>query len=148
MTNETRTVQNYRHDARRTLYGAREKLALRTPETQEVYRLINGAVEGIIRGRVGLTQEQQVEHLNRAAETLRENLESLPEKVDAAKESVTALIEDWENSIKAEAQNAIDTLDEAAAYAADRDFEAHQQAKGRYSDEDGDEDEDEDDDED
>lgn len=129
MENETRTVRNYRHAARRSLTGAREALALRSNETREVYHLLNGAIEGVIRGEVGLSQESQVERLNKAHTTLQENLADLPAKVEAAKASVTALLEEWENSIKSKAEEALATLAEAATFAEERDFEAWQAQK-------------------
>lgn len=129
MENETRTVQKYRHAARKSLTEARERLALRTDETYEVYRLLNGQISDVLQGVAGLSQETQVERLNTAKEKVEAGLTDLPAKVAAAKDSVLALIEDWEQSITEKAQEAITTLEEAATYAAERDFEAHQQAK-------------------
>lgn len=136
---ETKTVQKYRHEAKRSLVTARERLALRSDETREVYNLLNGTIEGVIRGRSGVSQEEQVERLTEARDRLVANLESLPEKVEAAKASVLAQIEGWEASITEEANKAVATLTEAAQFAAERDFDAHQQRKHRaqygYSDE-------------
>lgn len=128
---ETRTVQQYRHAARRSLTEARERLALRTDETKTVYNLLNGTIEGVIRGVVGLSQEEQVERLSEAKARAEENLQSLPEAVEAAKAAIIAQVDAWGDSITEKAQEAIATLDEAANFAAERDFTAHQQRKGR-----------------
>lgn len=154
-TNETRTVQQYRHDARRQLKAGREALALRTDETREVYNLLNGAIESVIAGRPGFSQEEQVERLDLALTTLQENLSSLPEKVAQAREAVLAQIDGWESSITEQANAAVSTLAEARDFARDRDFDAWQEQKRQrrggesvYSDFDEVEDEDEGDDED
>lgn len=131
MENETRTVQKYRHAARRSLTEARETLSVRTPETKEVYLLLNGQIEEIIRGRTGLSQEAQVEHLSNALAKVEEGIEVLPEKIAAAKASVIAIVESWEETILAKAREAADTLTEAKEFAANRDFAAWQEQKGR-----------------
>ncbi len=133
MENETRTVQKYRHAARRSLTEARETLSVRTPETKEVYLLLNGQIEEIIRGRTGLSQEQQVEHLSNALAKVEEGMEVLPEKIEAAKASVLAIVETWEETILAKAREAAETLTEAKEFAANRDFAAWQAQKGRPS---------------
>ncbi len=124
------TVQKFRHAARASLVKARSHLgSFRTAETKAVYNLLNGTIEEIIRGRQGLTQEEQVEHLGRAEAKVNANLDGLPEAVEAAKASVMALLEGWETEIVAQANEARDILAEAKAFAAERDFEAHQEAK-------------------
>ena len=130
-TTETRTVQDYRHDARRSLKQAQEALALRTDGTREVYQMVNGMIETVLVGRPGYSQEEQVERLTKAHDTLTENMLALPEAIESAKASVLAQIEAWETDILAKAQAAVDTLAEAKTFAAERDFEAWQEAKAR-----------------
>ncbi len=128
-TTETRTVQNFRHDARRSLKQAQESITLRTDGTREVYVLVNGMIERTIAGRTGLTQDEQVESLTKAHDTLTENMAVLPEKIAEAKASVLAQVEAWETTILAKAQSAVDTLAEARDFAAERDFDAWQEEK-------------------
>ena len=152
-TNETRTtVQAYRHAARRDLTNAREQLALRTEATHEVYLLLNGQIEEVIRGVVGLSQEEQVSRLQDAHAKVQAGLEALPEKVAEARESIIDQMDGWEDSITAKANEALATLAEAVTFAAERDFEAHQSRKGKSvppasSFDEDDEEQDEDDDE-
>lgn len=128
-TTETRTVQNYRHAARRVLTQARESLALRTDATHEVYRLLNGSIEKILAGRPGLTQEQQVEFLENAKAKVAENREALAEAVERAKQEVIAQVEAWD--FDTALVEALSTLDEAREFAATRDFDAWQAQKRR-----------------
>lgn len=132
---ETRTVQNYRHAARRTLTQARESLAVRTDATGEVYRLLNGTIESIIKGQPGFSQEEQVRRLGEAAETAAANREALAEAVERAKAEVLAQVEAWD--FDAALAEAISTLEEAKEFAATRDFDAWQEQKrnrrGGYS---------------
>lgn len=148
MENETRTVQSYRHAARASLTEARESLSLRTPETKEVYHLLNGHISSVLAGRVGFTKDEQVAHLAEAQEKVEAGMASLTEKIAAAKASILEQVEGWEQNIRAKAQEAADTLAEAKEYAATRDFDAHQASKGRgtshveydeYDEEEGDE---------
>lgn len=131
-TTETRTVQKYRHAARAVLTQARETLAVRTDATREVYRLLNGTIEEVIRGVTGLSQDEQVARLNEAKAKAEENRAKIAEAVAAAKAEVLAQVEAWDfDSALAET---IATLEEAAEFAASRDFASHQEAKhaGRY----------------
>ena len=130
-TTETRTVQSYRHSARRSLKQAQEAISLRTSETKEVYTLVNGMIEEVIRGRTGLSQDEQVSRLSEAHDALVTNMETLPDKIAAAKEAVIAILDGWETTILAKAQEATDTLAEARDFAAERDFDAWQAQKKR-----------------
>lgn len=123
------TVQQYRHAAKRSLKTAQEAISLRNGNTREVYKLVNGMVEQTIAGRQGLSQDEQVETLGQAVETLNENMALLPEKIAEAKAAVLAQIEAWEVTVTAKAQEAVDTLTEARDFAANRDFEAWQEQK-------------------
>lgn len=124
---ETRTVQNYRHEARRVLTQARERLALRTESTQVIYHLLNGSIETVLAGRQGLSQEEQVAALDAAKEQVAANRAEIGVAVEAAKAEIIAQIEAWDFT---EALTAVeDVLMEAREFAATRDFEAHQTAK-------------------
>lgn len=129
--NETRTVQQYRHAARRSLTEARESLSLRTDETREIYHLLNGSISEILRGRTGLSQEAQVQHLTEAEEKVNANAAQISEKIAAARESVLVALDSWEGTINAKVAETVATLTEAKEFAASRDFEAHQSAKRR-----------------
>lgn len=126
-TTETRTVQTYRHEARRVLTQAREALALRTPATQEVYELLNGPIENILRGQTGVSQEQQVARLAEARDLAEQNREQIAEAVARAQEEVIAAVEAWD--FEAALAEAASILAEARDFAAERDFKAHQTEK-------------------
>lgn len=126
-TTETRTVQEYRHEARRVLTQAREALALRTDATAEVYRLLNGSIESILAGRQGLSQEEQVAHLDEAKTTVEANREQIAAAVEAAREQVIAQVKAWD--FDGALAGALGVLSEAREFAATRDFEAHQERK-------------------
>jgi CRISPR/Cas system type I-B associated protein Csh2 (Cas7 group RAMP superfamily) len=145
---ETRTVQNYRHEARRVLTQARERLALRTESTQVIYGLLNGSIEHTLAGRQGLTQEQQVSALDEAISTVESNLEEVTAAVEQAKAEIVAQIEAWD--FEGALVETLSVLHAARDLAASRDFEAHQTAKygSRYSEPDDSFEEDEYDDED
>lgn len=130
-TTETRTVQKYRHEARRQLKQGQERLSLRTDATHEVYQIMNGAISHTLRGIKGLSQEEQVERLAEARDQLQGNLEGLSEKLAAARQSVMEQLDSWETDIQAKADEAVATLEEARVFAAERDFEAHQNRKQR-----------------
>lgn len=141
-TTETRTVQQFRHAARRVLTQARETLAVRTDATGDVYRLLNGSIESIIAGRPGYSQEEQVERLDAARQQVEQNREALAEAVERAKAEVIAQVEAWD--FDTALTEALNTLTEAREFAATRDFDAHQEAKRSrrgYGDEDGDDEE-------
>lgn len=130
-TTETRTVQQYRHEARRNLNDARSRLKFRTDATAEIYSRLNGAISEVLRGRTGLTQEQQVEHLNEARNRVQESLIALPDLIAQAKAELTEQIEASLAQIESDAKRAVETLSEAAAFAEQRDFDAHQQRKAQ-----------------
>lgn len=138
-TTETRTVQAYRHDARDVLTAARESLSVRdvtrNEHTKRVYDLLNGSISSILQGKVGLSQEAQVEHLDRALTTTTENREQVAEAVAAAKAEilakVTEALEGWDEKIIGEADKAIAILTEAKEFAATRDFDQWQKDKAR-----------------
>lgn len=124
---ETRTVQQYRHAARRVLTQARETLAVRTEATAEVYRLLNGSIEEILRGREGLSQAEQVEYLDNARATVEANRAELTEAIEQAKAEAIAMVQSWD--FDAALAEALSILSDAREYAATRDFDAHQQVK-------------------
>lgn len=122
-------VRAYRHSATGSLSQGRAALALRTDKTHEVYSLINGVISEILRGRQGLSVEQQVAHLDDALAKVTEAKEALPEKIAEAKASIVAALDEWDEKIMGEVQNAHSVLREAKEFAATRDFEAHQERK-------------------
>lgn len=126
---DLKTVRDYRHAAKAALARGREALALRNDLTKEVYLLINGAIEEILRGRQGLSQEEQVEHLDSALTKVADAKAALPEKIAAAKAAVLAQTESWEIDITAEAEAAFSILRAGKEFAANRDFAAHQATK-------------------
>lgn len=147
------TVRQYRHAAVNVLKEARAVLnngAIRTEESREVYLDLNGSIESILRGETGVTQEQQVERLTSARDKVEENLQTLPAKIEAAKVAGEVAIEKFRaaekkrveetiaqakealtkfDGIAEVAQGAVSVLTEAAQFAAERDFDAHQEAK-------------------
>ena len=126
-TTETRTVQQYRHEARRVLAQARETLALRSPATAEIYRLLNGPIDEMLAGREGLTQAEQVERLEQARATVEANRAELAEVVEQARQEILAAVEQWD--FEAAMTEVMSVLAAARDHAATRDFDAHQQVK-------------------
>lgn len=151
---QVQTVQKFRHEAKDALVAGRSKVLdglARTQESQVVYKMLNGAIENIIAGREGLTQEQQVENLNSAREKVGESLAGLPDAVAAAvtagAEAAQAKVARLEERLAAAkaaasgdsaglveaaveaASKARSILDEAATFAQERDFDAWQEEK-------------------
>lgn len=127
----TKTVQTYRHEARDSLKAAQRTLQLRSDATKAAHDAINGTISAVLRGRQGLSQEQQVEHLEEALSKVNEALTNLPEQIEAIKASWSEQIESFGEDLITQVKVARVTLHEAREYAASRDFEAHQASKGR-----------------
>lgn len=127
---EIRTVRTYRHEARRALTEARSRLKFRTDATGEIYNRLNGAIEDLLRGRQGLSQEAQVTYLNRANEKVNKGLSEIPTLIEQAREELVAQIDAALAAIQEDAGRATEILTEAATFAAERDFAAHQERKG------------------
>jgi len=164
-------VRSYRHKAVGILKAARKPFE-RAPygsKRREAYYLLNGTIETILAGRPGLSQEEQVEHLNNAREKAEGNFEVLSglveEAIEEAKEAFSpeakeaalerakakrdekvaqvearyaAKVEEIEarfanpeeiGNVVEKATPVLAVLAEAADFAAERDFEAWQEAK-------------------
>jgi ABC-type ATPase with predicted acetyltransferase domain len=153
------SVRQFRHDAKNRLREAQREIgSIRyTPEGSRLYRLVNGVISGILAGRTGLSQEGQVKQINRAIRQVNKNKTYVVDAANAAAASlVTHAEQEVENlkaalaeaeakvaSLKAEgtdtglADSMVAALDETAAilteardFAQNRDFAAHQEAKG------------------
>ena len=129
------TVREYRHKAKSALVDARASLSLRSDATKEVYTLLNGTIETIIKGVPGLSQDQQVERLYDARQQVLENREQVVALAEAARDAVIEQVQAWPEQFAAALDSAGEVLAEAEEFAETRDFKAHMSKKrraGRY----------------
>lgn len=148
------SIREFRHAAKAALANAQAKVSRRTTEGDTLYRLVNGVISGILNGRQGLSVEGQVKQLDRAIRQVKQNQSQVADAAAAAQESVVAEAQakvDRRKERLAEAEAALAALndgegfsglfaaalDETAAilteakqFAQERDFAAHQEAKG------------------
>lgn len=131
MTENTfETVQQGRHAVRDLLskgYKAARSAEGVDPVESKVVGIFTGEARNLLRGVVGLSQEQQVERLTKAGGYI--NRAAAATEVEAAKEAFA--------EAAAILNEASDTNGAVTEFAASRDFEAHQEAKrsARYGDE-------------
>lgn len=128
---EFTTVREFRHAAKSVLVEARALLKFRSDDTKEVYTLLNGVIENIVKGVQGLSQEQQVERLYDATEQAKENREKVVAAAEAARDAIIEQAQALPERAVAALDSAIETLEAGREFAENRDFKAHQSKKRR-----------------
>lgn len=129
---DTTPVRTGRHAVQDAVRNAQSALNVEV-RSDASYAIVSPLreVDGMLKGRQGFTKEQQVETLQSAAEKVAEVKKGLKKNLKTIEAEYKAAVAEATKAVTEQVAAAEKALADVQKTAAERDFEEHQQAKGK-----------------